>query len=276
MNRRPSLYGAIIKSGAAGILALFLCIYPLFAQTELKCFAIISDTHTGSDDSVYPAFIRIMDEQNIRFIIHTGDAIHDPGRTNQWKRFLEITGPGKMLHLAPGNHDIQDKKSLAVYLKFFPKLYYSFSDGDTIFVMLNTEIPGEKAMITGEQLVWLKAELERPFRYKFVFLHRPLFPIISHRGLDRYRTARDELHQLFAQKGVSLVVSGHDHLYNRSTKDGIIYIIAAGSGGQTRFPAFRETGFYARYIVGARTNSGYSFIVKDLEGGTGDEFSVIR
>jgi 3',5'-cyclic AMP phosphodiesterase CpdA len=142
--------------------------------------------------------------------------------------------------------------------------------------MLNTEIPGEKGMITGEQLAWLKTELEQPFQYKFVFLHRPLFPIISLRGLDRYKTARDELHQLFVQKGVSLVVSGHDHLYNRSMKESIIYIIAAGSGGQSRFFAFTETGYYFRYIVGTRTNKGYSFIVRDMEGGTGDEFSVTR
>ena len=264
------------RSGIACLIALFLFLCPLFAQAELTSFAIISDSHTGSEDSVYPAFIRIVEEQDIEVIIHTGDAIHNPGRSSQWKRFLEITGPGKILHLAPGNHDIQDKKSLAVYLKFFPKLYYSFSDGDTLFVMLNTEIPGEKAMIAGEQLTWLKTELERPFQYKFVFLHRPLFPIMSLRGLDRYKTARDELHQLFVQKGVSLVVSGHDHLYNRSMKEGIIYIIAAGSGGQSQFPAFTETGYYSRYIVGARTNQGYSFIVRDMEGGTGDEFSVTR
>lgn len=264
------------KNGIAGIIVLFLFLCPLFAQAEPASFAIISDTHTGSEDSVYPAFIRIVEKQNIGVIIHTGDAIHDPGRSSQWKRFLEITGSGKILHLAPGNHDIQDKRSLAVYLKFFTKLCYSFSDGDTLFVMLNTEIPGEKGMIAGEQLAWLKTELERPFQYKFVFLHRPLFPIVSLHGLDRYKATRDELHQLFVQKGVSLVVSGHDHLYTRSTKEGIIYIIAAGSGGQSRFFAFKETGYYFRYIVGSRTNNGYSFIVRDMEGGTGDEFSVTR
>ena len=266
----------IRRSGIAGLIALLLFLCPLFAQAELTSFAIISDTHTGSEDSVYPAFIRIVEEQKIRVIIHTGDAIHNPGRSSQWERFLEITGPGKTLHLAPGNHDIQDKKSLAVYLKFFPELYYSFSDGDTLFVMLNTEIPGEEGRIAGEQLTWLKAELERPFQYKFVFLHRPPFPIISLHGLDQYKTARDELHQLFVQKGVSLVVSGHDHLYNRSMKDGIIYIIAAGSGGQSRFLTFKETNYYFRYIVGIRTNNGYLFIVRNMEGGTGDEFSVNR
>ncbi|MCX5809782.1 MAG: metallophosphoesterase [Proteobacteria bacterium] len=264
------------RSGIAGLIALFLFLCPLFAQAELTSFAIISDTHTGSEDSVYPAFIRIVEEQNIEVIIHTGDAIHNPGRSSQWKRFLEITGPGRILHLAPGNHDIQDKRSLAVYLKFFPELYYSFSDGDTLFVMLNTEIPGEEGMIAGEQLAWLKTELERPFQYKFVFLHRSLFPIVSLHGLDQYKTARDELHQLFVQKGVSLVVSGHDHLYKRFMKEGIIYVIAAGSGGQSQFSAFTDTAYYFRYIVGTRTGKGYSFIVRDMQGGTGDEFSVTR
>lgn len=256
--------------------AVVIILFPLFLNAELTPFAIVSDTHIGTEDSVYPDFIKVIGGQKIKVIIHTGDAIHNPGRTSQWKKFLEITGSDKILHLAPGNHDIEDKRSLAVYLRFFQRLYYSFSEGDTLFLILNTEIPGEKALIAGEQLEWLREELEKPFRYKFVFLHRPLFPIFSGRSIDRHKAARDELHQLFAQKNVSLVVSGHDHLYNRSSKDGIVYIIAAGGGGQSRFPAFNNTRYYFRYIVGQKTDAGYSFIVKDLEGDTGDEFSITR
>jgi 3',5'-cyclic AMP phosphodiesterase CpdA len=275
IKHKPSEDPRIIRIGKLLLLiTLFFLICPLLASAELTSFAIIGDTHTGSPDSVYPDFIKIVEKQNIKVIIHVGDAIHNPGKSSQWIKFLEITGTGKTLHLAPGNHDIKGKKSLAVYLKFFPRLYYSFSDGDTLFVILNTEIPGEEGMITGEQLTWLKAELQKPFRYKFVFLHEPLFPVVHLHGLDRYETARDQLHRLFVQKGVSLVVSGHDHIYNRSMNDGIIYVITAGSGGQSRF--FKETGYYFRYIVGTRTNKGYSFIVRDTGGDTGDEFSVTQ
>lgn len=265
------------RTGAAILFALLLLLCPLLiCAADLTSFAIISDTHVGTEDSFYAAFIRIVDEQRIKVVIHTGDAIHDPGNTEQWKRFLEITGTGKRIHLAPGNHDIRGKESFSVYLRYFKRPYHSFAHGDTLFILLNTEIPGEEGMVKGEQLAWLKAELERHFRYKFVFLHRPLFPLIPLHGLDRHRKARDRLHQLFEQKGVSLVVCGHDHIYNRSMRDSIIYVIAAGSGGQQRFPVFRETGRSFRYIVAARTGKGYTFVVKDIEGDTGDEFTVIR
>lgn len=254
------------------IAALLLSLLPVFAQAELKTFAIISDTHIGSSDSVYEDFIKIIDAQNIKIIIHTGDAIHTPGSTRQWKRFFDITGNDKKLHIAPGNHDIQGKKTFSIFLKYFPEPYYSFSDEDTLCILLNSEIPGEEGMITGKQLEWLAAELKKTFRYKFVFVHQPLFPIISQHGLDKYEQARDELHQLFSKNGVSLVVSGHDHLYNRKKVDGITYIIAAGSGGQTRF--LSDTRYYFRYIVGQRLNGGYSFTVKDINGSIGDEFAV--
>jgi len=252
----------------------FFVLFPLFAWAELGTFAIVSDSHIGSADSVYPAFIRIAEERKIGVIFHAGDAIHNPGSKSQWRKFFEITGPDKTLHLAPGNHDIHGKHSLGVYLKFFPKPYYSFSDGDTLFVILNTELPGEEGMITGEQFTWLAAELGKPFKYKFVFLHEPLFPLIGGHGLDRHKEERDRLHNLFVKKHVALVVSGHDHLYLRREKDGIIYVIVAASGGNSRY--FPKENDFFRYVTATRKNAGYSFVVKDMEDGERDLFSVER
>jgi len=251
---------------------ILLCLFSTFIHAESETFAIISDSHIGSNDSVYEEFIQAIDKQNIDVIIHCGDAIHTPGSSKQWKRFIDITGSNKTLHITPGNHDIQGNKSLNEFLRYFPELYYSHSNEDTLFIFLNSELPGEEGMITGKQLAWLKDELQKTFRYKFVFVHRPLFPIFGLHGLDKHKQQRDELHQLFAKQGVSLVVSGHDHLYNRRKMDGITYIIAAASGGQTRF--LSDTRFYFRYIVGKRTQSGYYFTVKDMDGATGDEFKI--
>ena len=188
--------------------------------------------------------------------------------------FFELTGPDKILHLTPGNHDIRGEQSLSVYLHFFQKPYYSFSDGDTLFIFLNTELPGEEERIAGEQLAWLKAELEKPFKYKFVFLHEPLYPLLSGHGLDRYTEARDNLHHLFVTKGVSLVVSGHDHIYGRTTKDDILYVTAATLGGS--LPLFMKGSEVFRYITTTRNGEGYSFTVRDMEGNTKDRFIINR
>lgn len=250
----------------------FALLIPFPACAQHPTFAIVGDSHVGAANSVYPAVVQAIERARIDMVIHVGDAINTPGRSRQWASFLEITGPALKLHLIPGNHDIRGEASLSVYLKHFPRTYYSFSEGDTLFVLLNTELPGEEAMVTGEQFDWLTTELERPFRYKLVFLHEPLFPVVPFHGLDKHLPERDRLHRLFVQSGVSLVVAGHDHVYNRIAKDGITYVIAGPTGGT--LPGFLNNGDPFRYIVASGKKDGYSFSVKDLAGNTVDEFSV--
>jgi predicted phosphodiesterase len=255
------------------LIALALLLTPLYVWAQHAPFAIVSDTHVGVSDSLYPEFIHRIEEEKIQVIIHTGDAINSPGSSGQWARFFEITGPAKTLHLAPGNHDIYGKRALAVYLKFFAKPYYSFSSGDTVFILLNTELPGEEGMVAKEQLVWLETELQQPFRHKFVFLHEPPYPMMALHGLDRHNEARDALHRLFVKKGVSLVVAGHDHIYDRTTRDGIVYVIAPATRAQPRFsPQNGAPG----YIVTTRKGDGFSFTVKDIQGNVRERFSVTR
>ncbi|OPY67606.1 MAG: Calcineurin-like phosphoesterase [Syntrophorhabdaceae bacterium PtaU1.Bin034] len=256
------------------VVILLLLFVPLLAWA-IGPFAIVSDSHVGAKNSVYGTVIERLDERNVSMIIHAGDAIDRPGSSKQWAKFLEITGPGKTLHLVPGNHDIYGEQSLKVYLRFFPRLYYSFFDGDTLFVLLNTELPGQESMVTGEQFSWLVTELSRSFRYKFVFLHESPYPIVRLHGLDRHEEPRDRLHRLFVQKGVSLVVAGHDHIYGRTEREGITYVIAPQTGGWLP-PSFVTNGSSFGYILADRKGSCYSFTVLDMEGKVKDRFSISR
>lgn len=256
------------------VISLILVLSPFLLHAQLRPFAIIGDTHVGYSGSVYRQFIAAIDREGIDTIIHVGDAIHRPGSTAQWTEFWKITGTGKTLYMIPGNHDVDSERSLATYLKFFQKPYYSISEGDTLLVMLNTELPGERAKIAGEQFLWLEQELGRPYKYKFVFLHQPLFPVFLGHGLDKHLEDRDRLHALFVRTGVSLVVSGHDHLYNKGLRDGITYVIASGGGGKGYLPVYN--GAFQHYVVGTRTNAGYSFAVRDMAGEIKDRFLVVR
>jgi len=262
------------KKSSIFLVGLILLLFPLFVGAEYAPFAIISDTHIGLQESVYIAFIQAVEAEKIQVIFHTGDAIHVPGDVMQWARFVQITGQGKTVHLAAGNHDVSDKESFAVFLKYFPEPYYSFSDGDTLFVILNTELPGQKSRIAGEQLEWLKTDLQRAFRYKFIFLHEPLFPVVRLHGLDIHKAARDALHQLFVRTGVSLVIAGHDHLYERKMRDGVTYVIQGGGGGV--MPFFMHNGDFHHYMLGRRADDGYTFILKDMNGNVRDQFSITR
>jgi 3',5'-cyclic AMP phosphodiesterase CpdA len=254
------------RTGTTLFFAVILCI-PLVAWAQY--FAIVSDSHVGARDSEYSKIIQRIEAEDIRLILHAGDAINGAGNVKLWKRFFELTGSGKTLHVAAGNHDINDAKSAQVFLKHFQGLYYSFSEGDTLFIILNTEIPGQSGRVMGEQLAWLTDELDRSFRYKFVFLHRPLYPIVRLHGLDVYSEARDDLHRLFVQKKVSLVVSGHDHVYRRTVRDKVVYVIAPRS--RVLSGIFINDG-RPGYIVVKRNKNGYSFVVKNESGGMQDSF----
>ena len=147
-------------------------------------FGIIGDTHVGRVESVYTAFINRMEKEGIQTVVHVGDAINTPGNAEEWERLFKITGNKITLYMAPGNHDVNTRRSLAAYTKATGREpYYSVAQDDTLFLLLNTELPGQERRITGQQLSWLEKELARDFKYKFVFLHRPLFPTTARGGL---------------------------------------------------------------------------------------------
>jgi predicted phosphodiesterase len=240
-------------------------------------FGLIGDTR-GKTETLYAAFIQHLEKSGIQTVVHLGDVIDKPDAAEQWEKFLKVTGNGVTLHIAPGNHDIDNVDSLARYEKMCGKEnYYSTSRNDTLFLFLNSELPGQTAKITGQQFEWLEKQLSRNFKYKFVFLHRPVYPSTfgRGRGLDRYPTDRDRLHQLFVKYGVEVVIAGHEHLYNRSEKDGVDYVITGG-GGAPLYNSTEDNGCFLHYILAKKTNEGYFFSVVDFKGNNRDEFSVKR
>jgi predicted phosphodiesterase len=258
---------------------LFLLLLPFAAlATEPFSFAIVGDTHIGQTETVYATILRLIDREKVQAIVHTGDAITEPGSESEWERFLQLTGNSRPLYIAPGNHDIKGRKSLTTYSRILGKPpYYSAVHDDTLLILLNSEIPGQEGRITGQQLEWLKAELKRPFTYHIVFLHRPLFTTLlgTGYGLDRFKAERDRLHELFKEYNVPLVVAGHEHHYNRSEHDGIIYVIAGG-GGARLLTFFEEYGGFFHYVIAKKRNGGYVLRVHDLKGNIRDEFSIKR
>lgn len=261
------------------IFVILLLFPPLLGYgANPRSFAIIGDTGIGVNDLHYRAFLQKLESEGIDLFVHTGDVIDKPGSQGEWKRFLEITGNKPTILITLGNHDIKTEKSLQVYENLTGRNpYFTFVVGDAQMIVLCTELPGESSRITGKQLAWLSTELAKPFRYKFVFLHRPLFPAIYHLGasLDRFEQDRDLLHRLFVRHGVNLVVAGHEHLYNKTIRDGITYIISGGGGA--RLHAFtEEQGGFFHYIIAKRNKEGYVLRVYDFEGKVRDEFQIIN
>jgi hypothetical protein len=129
--------------------------------------------------------------------------------------------------------------------------YYAWQWGDALFLALdpywNTPVGGENGdfwdrTIGTSQYLWLKNVLEKSTaRFKFIFTHHVLgncrggsewcdYYEMGGRNksgvweFDKMRPGWElPLHQLFVKHAVTAVFQGHDHLYVRQERDGVIY-----------------------------------------------------
>jgi len=128
----------------------------------------------------------------------------------------------------PGNHDAANKDGLIPYYNYFTlpgkESYYKFSWGPVAFFSLNT-VEGDLA----EQKVWLEQQLAvslSPFR--IVFFHHSPYSVSAHGSFEG--TQWD-----YYALGVDLLLTGHDHVYERierKKEEGTHYIVN-GLGGRS-------------------------------------------
>jgi hypothetical protein len=77
-------------------------------------------------------------------------------------------------------------------------------------------------------------------------------------------------------KTVNLVVAGHNHIYRRSERDAVTYVVTGNTGGKLfSFGLVSKNGNSFRYIVATRIDRHYLLEVRDMEGNVTDRFSVV-
>ncbi len=241
-------------------------------------FAVIGDTRSGGDD--YRKLIQRAMEYKPDFVVNTGDMVGSPNKKN-WADFWEKSKPITVPYfLTVGNHDVHDEKSEELYKEEVDlpgnKLYYSFTAGNSLFIFLDSNIPGQDRKITGEQYKWLEQILSTSrHTHKFVFVHHPLYPekgIGYHYGgsLDKYPKERDRLQTLFVKYKVTVVFAGHEHLYLRKLVDGVMEIITGG-GGAMLYTGEEKGGFYHFIFVTVDGNKVEGKVI-DINGKVKDTF----
>jgi len=127
-----------------------------------------------------------------------------------------------------GNHDWV-APGAAPYLAYFSlpgnERYYDFVEGSVHFFALDSD-PGEPDGITADspQGLWLKNKLAASTdKWRIVYMHHPPYSSGPH-------ASQANMQWPFKAWGVDLVLSGHDHDYERITVDGMTYIVC-GLGG---------------------------------------------
>jgi len=117
------------------------------------------------------------------FIVFTGDLTHttdDPKeRRRRLAEFRDIVKglKNKNLRFMPGEHDAALDNGQA-WKEFFGASYYSFDHKGVHFIAIDN-VSDPAARIGGEQLAWLKSNLEKQAADAriVVFTHRPLFDL---------------------------------------------------------------------------------------------------
>lgn len=228
--------------------------------TQLKSpytFVVLGDNRGGH--GVYDRIVKTVATLKPALVINTGDMITEGGNRGQWENFIRLSQDLKMPYLlVVGNHDVCKEDSQKIFKEYFKLpgngLYYSFWVSDSLFIVLDSELPEQHGKIKNEQWNWLQEVFKnQKAAHIFVFIHRPLYPdpdIGRHfgNGLDISWSRRDELQGLLVQHKVEAVFVGHEHLYMKKQKNGIWHIITGG-GGAPLYAVENDGGFYHFLLV---------------------------
>jgi regulation of enolase protein 1 (concanavalin A-like superfamily) len=222
-------------------------------------FIAFGDSGTGS--SQQHAVAAAMRADTFDFAVHTGDMVYGNsggtgtatfGTMNDWffavyQDWLRV----RPMFPVPGNHDSRAENNHGVpYLASFvlpengasttypdhAERYYSFDYGPVHVVALDSELAFQDSARRAEQLAWLQADLSSTTQpWKVAVVHRPPYSSGMEHGSDT--AIRAAFGPLFEQHGVQLVLTGHDHDYERTLplREGdsgqrVAYVVTGGGG----------------------------------------------
>ncbi len=200
-------------------------------ETDEFSFAVMGDNKNSF--STFQAILRDLDTKTDRlaFAIDIGDLVFDGAQEKYRVFYDQIKNEELPFLVAIGNHDIREE-GRAIYYELFGPFYYSFTVGNSYFIVLDD---ANMIRFDPPQIAWLRQELEksRSYTHLFVFFHVPLRDpreASSHSLLDKGQV--DEMLALFREYRVTRIFASHIHGYFTGEWDGVPYTITGGAGAE--------------------------------------------
>ena len=220
---------------------------PLPNRPDSLKFAVLGDFGDGSDEQYALAaeMARVRERFPYEFVITVGDNIYGSERPQDFARKFEVPykpllDTGVRFYASLGNHDSREQRYYNLF-NMDGELYYTFKpDKQNVrFFAL------ESTYLEPEQVQWLQKELESSREdWKIPFFHHPPYSSGGRHG--SHVRHREVLEPLFVKHNVSVVFTGHDHIYERTTpQQGIVYFVAGSGGKLRRGDIDRRTGITA-------------------------------
>jgi hypothetical protein len=227
-------------------------------------FAVIGDSGTGGGAQLRVAqrLAAVRAKFPFTFTLMLGDNLYGSEKPDDFAEKFErpykpLLDAGVKFYAALGNHDDPNQRFYKPF-NMNGERYYSFKppDGSVRFFALDSNYM-DKA-----QVAWLEKELAgSDSDWKICFFHHPVYSSGDKHGSDT--ELRSLLEPLFLKHGVDLVLTGHEHFYERlKPQQGINYIIA-GNAAKLRRGNIGGTTLTAKGF-----DQGYAFMLMEIAGDT--------
>lgn len=203
------------------------------AAGDIACPLSLSCVDTSAlVESLHPAAVLALgDIQYERGELADFLAVYD----KTWGRFKSITHP------APGNHEYSTTAAAGYFAYWKVPPWYSVDIGGWHVISLNSNCRSIGGCGLGSpEEKWLRADLAgHPATCTLAFWHHPRWSS----GLHGSDAGYDVFWSMLAQAGADVVLSGHDHDYERFAPERGIRQFVAGTGGRSLYPVIgKEAG----------------------------------
>jgi hypothetical protein len=223
-------------------------------------FLVVGDSGTG-DSAQRDVAAQMWKSHAVfpyEFAIMVGDNLYGAERPQDYAKKFEI--PFKPIldanipfYASLGNHDDPNQRFYKPF-NMGGQRFYSFRKKDVQFFALDSNYMDK------DQQRWLEEELSKSnAKWKIPFFHHPIYSSGGRHGSEV--DLRAIVEPLFLKYGVSVVIAGHEHFYERLKPQKGIYYFTAGGSAKLRS---------GDIVVGALTAKGFdsdrSFLLVEIEG----------
>lgn len=228
---------------------------------ETVKFAVIGDNGSG-DAAQFDVGRQMADVRKrfaFEFVIMLGDNFYGAqSRDADLRRKFDepykiLLDAGVRFFASLGNHD--DPRTIRYPpLNMNGQRYYTFTRQRVRFFVLDSNT------LDAPQVQWFETQLRLSTEpWRIAYFHHPLYSNASRHGsaVD----LRVLLEPLLVKYGVSVVLSGHDHSYERIKPQKSIHYFVCGAGGK-----LRKGGLSAADSTAAGFDADQSFMVVEIAG----------
>jgi DNA repair exonuclease SbcCD nuclease subunit len=224
-------------------------------------FAVVGDPGTGDKHQLAVAkqLTSTRGQFPFDFVVMVGDNIYGGNTPKDYDKkfalpYKPLLDGGVEFYAALGNHDDPSERFYKPF-NMNGERYYSFKPADGVrFFALDSTYMDDR------QLKWFEDQLKGSgSEWKIVFFHHPPYSSGETHGSDE--TLRTQLEPLFVKYGVNVVLTGHEHFYERiKPQKGIAYFIT-GSSAKLREGNISSTQYTAKGF-----DRGYTFMIVEIVG----------